>query len=246
MAPWISVITVVKDDPEGFARTAVSLLNQSMADFEWIVIDSSSAEIHPTQIMKYTWTEPKGVFPAMNIGLQQAMGEYVYFLNAGDVLHDPESLANARKSMVVNCDALIGRVQFIYSPKRSVVPSVVDIERESKHFFARGLFPPHQGLVTRRALLYDVGGFNEDFTVASDYEVFLKLTARASFCTTNSVLADFYVGGLSTTNWLTAHKEFHQARITTLRLGSFDRIREFAWTARGVFSSILVRMFGRV
>jgi hypothetical protein len=40
--PWLSVITVVKDDAEGFARTAASLSQQNLEGVEYIVVDSST------------------------------------------------------------------------------------------------------------------------------------------------------------------------------------------------------------
>ena len=40
--PWLSIITVVKDDPQGFARTAESIAGQNVTGVEWVVIDGSA------------------------------------------------------------------------------------------------------------------------------------------------------------------------------------------------------------
>ena len=45
--PWLSIITVVKDDPEGFARTAESIAGQNLKGVEWVVIDGSG-KLDPT------------------------------------------------------------------------------------------------------------------------------------------------------------------------------------------------------
>ena len=99
-APWLTIVTVVKDDMEGFARTAGSLGGQSAVDFEWLVVDSSpdrdkvrreAIRILPGALA-YEWVEPKGVYPAMNYGLTRARGRFTLFLNAGDVLADARVL----------------------------------------------------------------------------------------------------------------------------------------------------------
>ncbi len=91
--PWLSIVTVVKDDVDGFRRTADSLRAQDVDGVEWVVIDSSAdlgeirAAIDAAALTaEYHWTTPAGVYPAMNAGLAEATGDYVLFLNAGDTL----------------------------------------------------------------------------------------------------------------------------------------------------------------
>ena len=80
-SPWLSIVTVVKDEPEGLERTAESITRQQAfaepdPGFEWVIIDSSSSTIeasrliakYPNVASHYVWTPPAGVYPAMNAG----------------------------------------------------------------------------------------------------------------------------------------------------------------------------------
>ena len=99
-SPWLSVVTVVKDDSAGFAATRASLLGQDLDGVEWIVIDGSATAVEPDSppdlAVHYAWEPPAGVYAAMNSGLERAQGDYVYFLNAGDRLHASTTLRDVR------------------------------------------------------------------------------------------------------------------------------------------------------
>ncbi len=90
--PWLSVVTVVKDDLDGFQRSIDSLSDQFLRGVELVVVDSSTdclvipgyMEEFLIQNFQYEWATPRGIYPAMNKGLELARGEYIYFLNAGD------------------------------------------------------------------------------------------------------------------------------------------------------------------
>ena len=91
--PWLSIVTVVKDDQNGMHRTLKSLEEQDLHGTQYIVVDSSEASEDLPTLFKniplkadYFWQQASGIYPAMNFGLSQALGRYVYFLNAGDEL----------------------------------------------------------------------------------------------------------------------------------------------------------------
>ena len=85
-----SIITVVKDDPEGFAASLNSLEEQTHRDFEFVVIDSSRDPAAVTQMLedsglngdisiRYQWCTPNGIYPAMNLGLEMQPGSLPTF-----------------------------------------------------------------------------------------------------------------------------------------------------------------------
>jgi glycosyltransferase involved in cell wall biosynthesis len=97
----LSVVTVVKDDPAGLAATVDSLEDQTGGvAIEHVIVDGSSkplarelstsgSYVHRTVIAEAA----RGVYPAMNRGLAQVTGEYVWFVNAGDTLADASTVA---------------------------------------------------------------------------------------------------------------------------------------------------------
>ncbi len=114
-SPWLTVVTVVKDDQVGLRRSVSSL-----AGVEYLVVDSSVDSNSAASVLaesgipnsKVEWCEPRGIYSAMNLGLELARGKYIYFLNAGDVFFDSEVLADLNAIVSLNSPVLVvGLVQ---------------------------------------------------------------------------------------------------------------------------------------
>ena len=91
-----SIITINRNNSSGLERTMQSVLSQTNMEFEYIVVDGASKDGSIDVIKKYAirfgnrmkWiSEPdKGIYNAMNKGIGMASGEYVQFLNSGDII----------------------------------------------------------------------------------------------------------------------------------------------------------------
>jgi glycosyltransferase involved in cell wall biosynthesis len=233
--PWVSVITVVKDDPAGFAETMDSVASQTSADIEHVVIDSSSdpetvPELLGERPVIYRWTPPAGIYPAMNDALALSRGEYAYFANAGDVLFDSEVLARARGALAGRIWGF-GPVEIIERSGRRVVTPRWDYEHERARGFARGLFPAHQGTFARRQTLLDLGGFDTSFAISADYAMALRLSLMDDPVELDFIVASFREGGTSTDRWQESFREFHRARQEMLGLAGRAAARERVDTA---------------
>jgi putative colanic acid biosynthesis glycosyltransferase len=235
--PWLTIITVVKDDPAGLHRTKRSLLGLDLDRVEWVVVDSSAdpspvraAVNEPGLPATYAWTPPSGVYGAMNQALRLANGDYTWFVNAGDEVAPGDTLALLHSALAEGPLWLIGQVAFVDANGQHTVPAPFDYSREREHLFARGRFAPHQGTIVRTSWLRDQGGFAPGYTIAADYEASLRLSMAADPVVIDSVIAVFHVGGLSAQRWRTSVAEFHRARRTVLRPTGVDSLREWALT----------------
>ena len=104
--PKISVITINYNNKEGLEKTIESVVNQSLQDFEYIVIDGNSTDGSQEILEKYTAkishavSEPDtGIYNAMNKGIKAATGEYILFLNSGDEFYATQSLEKAAEHL---------------------------------------------------------------------------------------------------------------------------------------------------
>ena len=95
----ISVITINYNDKLGLEKTIKSVTNQTLRNFEYIIIDGGSNDGGGEVIEQYKdkidyWiSEPdKGIYNAMNKGIRNATGDFVIFLNSGDIFHDNQVL----------------------------------------------------------------------------------------------------------------------------------------------------------
>jgi len=241
--PWLSVITVVKDAVSDLERTLASLQDQLLDGVEYLVIDSSSeqaeipAALAARQIPhRYVWQPAAGIYAAMNEGLKQARGTYVYFLNAGDELL-PGALAQvAAISDHGKASWVIGRVDIVSVSGAVVTTPAWNYADEQRACFARGLFAPHQGTFARADDLRAVGGFDSDYRIAADYAAFLALTRLSSPVMLNSAVARFHEGGLSTQRWQDSFREFHRARKQLLKPTGKTAVLERLHTARQFFA----------
>src|SRR5659263_50658 len=101
----VSIITVNLNNDDGLPKTIESILSQSFIDYEYLIIDGGSTDNSLDILIKYAnrityWvSEPdKGIYNAMNKGIAHATGEWIIFMNSGDVFRNDEVLANVFKS----------------------------------------------------------------------------------------------------------------------------------------------------
>lgn len=104
--PLITIVTVCYNDREGLAKTAASVEGQTFRDLEHLVVDGASTDGTADLLddLARPWrriiSEPdKGLYDAMNKAVAAASGDYIQFLNAGDVYASPGSLADAAPLM---------------------------------------------------------------------------------------------------------------------------------------------------
>lgn len=242
--PLLTVITVVKDDIEGFSQTMTSLQDQDLNGVELIVIDSSADSAVVAELVanipggRYLFEDPAGIYAAMNSGLRAAQGDYVYFLNAGDWFADGEVIRRIREELTAKAPVwLFGPVTILAADGTRVTTPTWDYERERARFFAHGLFPPHQGTVVRREALLDTGGFDTSFTISADYAAALTLSVVAEPVQVTFPLAVFTQGGVSSSRWQESFRQFHRARQQILKPRGSDAIRE-QWETRWHFAKV--------
>lgn len=240
----LSVITVVKGDPIGLRRTLESVHGQEQIkpgphSWELVVVDGSTPSLEGVALseemtqLRYFWQEPAGIYAAMNFGVNKALGNYLLFLNAGDTLANPSVLGTLVERLESQSPAwAFGRVHFTSENGRVLVERDWNYDTEAEHLFARGVFPSHQGTVMQRDLITQLGGFDQSYSIVSDYQLMLRAHNQSKPLELGFEIAQFQQGGASTIQWRTAIGEFHRARVDVFQPHGLARIREWSDTAR--------------
>ena len=213
----ISIITVTYNAAATLERTLESVAVQSFEDKEHIIVDGASSDGTIEMIDAYrmrtkdysvlTISErDKGLYDAMNKGLEMAHGDFVVFLNAGDCLHDADVL----KSLEARVESAESEVGVIYGdtdlvdidqkrigPRRLSPP-----ERLTWKSFRRGMLVCHQSFYARRELCpkYDL---RYRFSADVDWCIRVMKAAEArgmSLIYINKVLTDYLDEGMTTKN----------------------------------------------
>lgn len=213
--PKLSIITVVKNDRNGLAETVRSVRSQTFQDFEHLIIDGDSTDGTAEWLKKlnpqadYWISEPdKGTYFAMNKGLKQIRGEWVYFLNAGDYLSDDDAL----EQLIPHLTAQRHLVYWDVWRKNETGERKI---WKQKRLFHNGLFNNicHQAMWYHWKLLKPFQ-FDTRFKIAADANLLLELLGSYSplqYFRLSKPLAVFLDGGISSKFAVQALEEREQA-----------------------------------
>jgi len=184
-----SIITVTFNAGRAFSTTADSVLSQIYSEVEHIVVDGASTDGTLDLARRYAQrneesasghevvvrSEPdKGIYDAMQKGLNMATGDYVCFLNAGDWLPSADTLLTIADKIDLDC-----RPGVLYGDT-----DIVD--NEGRFLFHRRLSPPErltwrsfrQGMVVCHQAFYA----RTDIAQAVDYDQSFRLSADVDWC----------------------------------------------------------------
>lgn len=173
----LSIITINFNNKEGLQKTIDSVIGQTWRDFEWIVIDGGSTDGSKELIEQYQqyfafWcSEPdKGVYNAMNKGIGHSQGEYLLFLNSGDVLYEQHVLETVFSRNLYG-DMVYGDWYMIDDQGASVFQKSPD--RISVGFFYSDNIC-HQAMFVKSFVLKAVG-YDEKFHIYADWARWMKM-----------------------------------------------------------------------
>jgi putative colanic acid biosynthesis glycosyltransferase len=199
-----SIVTVNYNDAKGLCRTCESILFQSFGSFEWIVVDGLSTDdsvgyLQSLDIPFLKWRSEKdgGIYDAMNRGIAMCTGEYVVFMNAGDVFYGNEVLSDVAQMLVVDnqvADILFGGalLSFAGSGRSAYRPP-----RPAEISLWHGLPANHQATYYRRCLLTQTP-YDLKYSLCGDYYLAARLMQNGAFAIyLDAALAIFEVGGQS-------------------------------------------------
>ncbi|MGQ1890672.1 glycosyltransferase family 2 protein [Thermophagus sp. OGC60D27] len=203
----ISLITVTYQSAKTLESTIESVRNQNFVDLEYIVVDGGSTDatiniLKKNEDIVNQWiSEPdKGLYDAMNKGIQMSTGEVIGFIHADDVLATPDVLSRVIDRYVeTDFQLLYGDLQYV-SPND--INKVVRYWRSGSFRPQRlqwGWMPPHPTVYFSRQLLELVGTFNIEYRISADYEWLLRALSVPSLRVEYlpEVMVRMRTGGLS-------------------------------------------------
>jgi glycosyltransferase involved in cell wall biosynthesis len=204
--PMVSIITVVYNGADLLEGTLLSVLGQSYPNIEYIIVDGASADgtlgiirRYEREIAQWASAPDKGIYDAMNKGLQMARGQYVWFMNCGDRIHAPDTLSRVMADWSPEVDALYGDTLLVDAARKPLgrrsqaTPHRLPESLNWKSL-RYGMVVCHQSFLIRRAL---APRYIED-NLSADIDWAIRALKRCRVVrNTQLILSDYLIGGIS-------------------------------------------------
>lgn len=203
-SPRVSIVTIGFNCIEELKSTVQSVVGQRDVDFEFIVIDGGSSDgtrdfLTSLTFPSFQWvSEPdKGVWDAMNKGVARSSGEYVIFMNAGDLFASSDSLSRLVKAASPEYVCVYGDAIF-----KLVSGELVKVVAKPLRDLWKGMCFSHQALISRRDALVE-----NPFPVVdrvADYTFIVNqyLGGAGRFKYVNEPICIYALGGMSDRHYI--------------------------------------------
>ena len=206
----VSIITICYNNERDIRATIESVVNQSYKDIEYIIKDGGSNDgtlnivnEYKDKISKIISCQDKGIYDAINQGIQASSGDIVGLVHSGDRLHD-ENVISSLVNVFQKTDA-----DLVYGSSKAVNENenVVRVnigKKFRKSIITNGWVPSHMGIYVRKSCLDNYGLYRLDIGYAADYEWMIRYLYKHADEITIVGIRDFVVkfamGGTSTQN----------------------------------------------
>lgn len=211
--PLFTIITVTYNAEDFIENSIKSVLAQTYQDYEYIIVDGESTDrtlsiikAHDSVKVKIISEKDKGIYDAMNKGLDIAKGDYIIFIGADDALADKNVLGDVASHITgKNPDFVSGKITY-----------------DSGHQFFSGFgFKTllnntihHQGVFYQRSLFRSFR-YDTNYKLIADYELNLNLYIKRGLL--NYIFIDRTIsickeGGVSRLHLQRARQETNQIR----------------------------------
>ena len=178
----VSIITVSYNSEATIEDTIHSVLKQTYSNIEYIIIDGDSSDgtldivrKHDDRIATVVSEKDKGIYDAMNKGIEQATGDVIGILNSDDFYASPTIIEQVVDAFhKTGCDALYGDLVYVNQNQVEKVARYWKAGAYKPGAFKRGWMPPHPTFFVRADKYRELGGYNLELKSAADYELMLR------------------------------------------------------------------------
>ena len=196
-----------------------SCYNQTYKDYEIIVVDDNSSDDTYNILKKHNIRYVKndknlGPAASRNIGISLAKGDLVSFIDSDDLMHI-DKLAKSVKEFGKDIGMTCGNYQIIYDRVRLFNPfysSPINIDYKllmQQNFVASG------STTVRKSILDELGGFNEEYWIAEDYDLWLRISEKYKIKYIHNIL--YYYSIMRNSNSLTQRDDIQIRHISNLK-----------------------------
>ncbi len=174
----VTLITATYNSEKYLEDCIVSVINQKFKNIEHIIIDGKSRDgtvaiikKYESHIAKWISETDKGMYDAINKGMEMATGDVIGILNSDDMLDSDEVMdwvVNAFEEMKV--DSIYGDLEYVDPTDTNKIHRIWKGKEYKRSLFKVGWMPAHPTFYFKRELFKKYGGYENHYYSAADYE----------------------------------------------------------------------------
>lgn len=215
----ISIVTAVLNGEQTIEKTIRSIMEQTYTNVEYIVVDGNSSDrtmeiIHEYSdiISKWVSEEDKGIYDAMNKGINMATGDVVALLNSDDWYEKDALEYVAAQFQDKTLEMFFANIT-LTDGKRMWTAEPITQERLRQRYKRMPVY--HPAVFVKRKLFLEYGGFDIQYKIAADYEWMLRvLRTEPLIKYKDKVTTCFSTRGISHVNKIEAYEETKRIALT--------------------------------
>ena len=181
----ISIITATYNSAKTLEVCMNSVLNQTYQNIEYILIDGNSTDetlklikTKASEFKRIIWIseKDKGIYDALNKGIEKATGDVIGFVHSDDFLADSSilnTIANIFETK--NVDGVYGNLHYVNFDNVNHVVRNWKSQPFKKGLLSKGWMPAHPTLFLKSEIYRKHGSFSLDYRIAADYEFILRI-----------------------------------------------------------------------
>lgn len=192
--------------------TLDSVQAQGYPALEYILVDGGSTDATLDVVRKYPElvtqliSEPdRGIYDAMNKGIQRATGEVVGILNSDDFYRHAQVLQEVADAFAADpaLEVLMGDVDFVADEDLNKPVRTYHATGFRPWMFRLGFMPPHPAIFIRKTAYERVGLYKLGYKIAADFDFLVRLLLldRAKYRIAGTQWVRMRTGGVSTAGW---------------------------------------------
>ena len=204
----VSIITVAFNSAATIRDTIESVLSQDYPQIEYIVVDGGStdgtldiAKEYGSRIDRLVSEPDRGIYDAMNKGIELATGDVIGFLNSDDMYIDSKvvtQLMTAMNSQMADC--VFADLIYVAPENTNKVLRYYNSARFKPSLFQYGWMPAHPTFFAKKTVYEKSGSFSLDYKIAADFEMLVRMLAvkNTSYAYLPKPIVRMRAGGIST------------------------------------------------
>tara|TARA_B100001248_G_C27398578_1_gene467785 strand:- start:6595 stop:7359 length:765 start_codon:yes stop_codon:yes gene_type:complete len=214
----VSLITCTNNSEKTIKDCCLSIFSQTFNNIEHVIVDNHSfdntlyvAKNSKIKLQRIISQKSRGIYGALNEGIKHARGDIIGTLHSDDQLIDKNVINKITKIFqkekidILFANLLyvskIDNKKIIRKWKSNLNQGIQSNDKLNKKIDNGWMFP-HTTLFIKKNLLNEIGKYNENFKISSDYEFIIRLIRKKNFKIffLNDYIVKMRIGGMSNKN----------------------------------------------